>query len=438
MRRYIYLIISAIAAIAVVAGCGSTGGGHSATTTSGSTKAYAELTWGMPSFTGAIDWTKNEWYPVTSIEHLAVQNLVELEPNGHIKDGLASSVERPTSTTYVYNLRTGVKFSDGNPLTVADVVYSLRRNLYGKESILKPYWEGVASISTSGTSTVVIKLKRPDAAWPDVMAFTSQIIEKAAAEEAGEHELGMPAHPVIGTGPWKIDSYKPEVGVRLSRNPYWSGPIQLARKIDVELFKEEEPMSLALRSGALDGSFFYMKPKVFANVPGTRSITTQGYNVAYISSKVTVPPFNNVHVRRAIAYATDSNGMINALFPGNAATVPGIVPAGLFADLGSSAEVNAMLEKLPKYTFNLAAAKRELAKSPYPHGFTTTMQAEVAEQPMVLLLQILSADLAKIGIHAKIEELPSDEILSRIEKSSLRSSLPKMQQRMQIQKDYSA
>jgi peptide/nickel transport system substrate-binding protein len=416
MRKYLYMGTALVVA-ALVVGCGGGGKSQPGATGPGSPKSYAELRWGFPTFPGAIDWSKNQWYPVAAIQHLAVQNLVEFESSGKVKPGLASSIEQPTPTTYVYHIRSGLRFSDGTPLKVADVMYSLDRNLYGRESIVKPYWEDVAAISARGNSTVTIKLKRPDAAWPYVMAFTSQVIEKAAAEKMGEQALGTPGHPLIGTGPWKIDSYKPEVGVHLSRNPYWSGPVQPAAKINISLFKEESPMSLALRSGAIDGSYFYVKPKLFANIAGTRPLTASGLLIAYLGMGTTTPPFNNVHVRRAIAYATDIKGMISALYPNGLATPDvTLAPTAMFADLGSPSHVNSVLETLPKYAFDLTAARRELAKSPYPHGFTTTMQAQVAEPGMVLLVQILASDLAKIGITAKVEEIPNDEIAARYEK----------------------
>lgn len=410
-----YLALSIALALAVlIAGCG---GGANQSASVGSSKPYPELRWGFTTFPGAIDWSKNQWFPVAAIQHLAVQNLVEFEPSGAVKPGIASSIEQPNSTTYIYHIRSGLKFSDGTPLQLADVVYSLDRNLYGRESIIKPYWEDVSSIAPHGSSAVMIKLKRPDAAWPYTMAFTSQVIEKAAAEKDGEQALGTPGHPLIGTGPWKIDSYKPEVGVRLSRNPYWTGPRQPAERIDINFFKEEAPLSLALRAGSIDGSFFYIKPKLFAGIPGTKPLSAPGNLIAYLGMSTITPPFNNVHVRRAVAYATDIKGMISALYPnGLADSDATLAPNSMFADLGSPSEVNKVLQSLPKYAFNLAAAKRELAKSPYPHGFSTTIQAQVSEPGMVLLVQILASDLAKIGISAKVEEIPNDEIAARYEK----------------------
>ncbi|HEV7941480.1 MAG TPA: ABC transporter substrate-binding protein [Solirubrobacteraceae bacterium] len=390
----------------VVAGCGSSNNGQSSST-AGSSKSYAELRWGQAPFPGALDYQKTPWAQVADVESLAVQNLVEFQSNGTLKPGLASSIEHPNSTTYVYNIRSGVKFSDGHLLTVADVVYSLDQNL-AKESALKSYWADVASVNARGSSAVVVKLKQPSAVWPQVLAFTGKIYEKAAAETAGEKALGTPGHMLIGTGPWKIDSFTPEVSVQLSRNPYWSGPPQPAAKISISMFKSESTEALALRSGAIDGVSIEA-PKSLANVPGARLLVGPHVEIWYLIMNTTQAPFSDLHVRRAIAYATNVQGMINAAFPaGDASEAVTLAPPALFAGFNSS-QVSKVFETLPKYGYDLTAAKRELAKSAYPHGFTTEIQVLAFETLALQASEVLSSDLAKIGIEAKIHEIQTSE-----------------------------
>ncbi len=402
----------ALVTAVLVAACGGGGGQGGGTSSSGvatgSSKPYPVLHWGFVSFPGAIDYLKNAG-PCVAVEELAVQNLVDFETDGKVVPDLASSVQQPDLTTYVYRIRSGVRFSDGKPLTVADVVYSLKRNLLSKEAWTKTYWEDVASVASQGSSAVVVKLKRPSAVWPDILAFTSQIIEKAQAERVGEKALGTPGNLLIGTGPWKFDSYQPENAVQLSRNPYWKGPQPLASRIAISLFKDEPSLALALRSGAVAGTFGYTAPKTFANIAGFRQMGTPATWVAFFGMNTTMRPFNDVHVRRAIAYATDTKGMVNALYPSLASEAVTISPASLFGNVGSAGQVNEMLSSLPKYAFDLEAAKRELAKSADPHGFTTRIEAEASSSSQLLVAQILSSDLAKIGITAKIDEIQPDE-----------------------------
>lgn len=203
--------------------------------------------------------------------------------------------------------------------------------------------------------------------------------------------------------------------MELSPNPYWKGQQLTAKKIDINIFKEESAMALALRTGAIDGAFWYVAQKLFHNIPGTRQLTAPGATLSFLGMNVNEPPFNDVHLRRAIAYAADVKGMINSQLPGLASEDVTVSPTNLFySGLGSSSEVKSMLGSLPSYAFNLAAAKRELAKSAYPHGVNITVQAIAAESSMVLDAEILISDLEKIGIKAKLEELTIAEFTSLV------------------------
>jgi peptide/nickel transport system substrate-binding protein len=413
VKKRLYVIAALVLAV-VLAGCGGSGSGPAKVASSseeGSSKTYPVLRWGESPFPGALDLQKTLWGQVGQIESLVAQDLVEYEPNGTLKPELASSIENPTPTTYIYRIRSGVKFSDGHPLTVADVVYSLTQNLAGKESVMQAFWLDVASVSARGSSAVVVKLKHPDAVWPDILAFSSQIYEKAAAEKMGEKALGTPADPLIGTGPWKIDSFTPETGVQLSRNPYWTGPTPPAEKVVFTFYKSEGSMALALRSGAIDGASWYDSPKLFVNISNIHLLSTAPrVGTTYVGMNMNQPPFNDVHVRRAIAYATNVEGMIKALFPAGAATVDTtVVPHDLFSGFPMD-KVNQLLASLPRYSFDLATAKRELAKSAYPHGFSTEVQALATEPVKVETAEILASDLASIGIKATVHEVQPSEV----------------------------
>ncbi len=410
MRRYLYVVVLVMAVF--VAGC-SSGQNHSNSAGSkedaGSTKPYAELRWGTNATGTQLEYRKYLNENTAMFEHLVVQGLMEFKPNGQVRPGLAKSVEHPNPTTYVYHLRPGLKFSDGKPVTVADVVYSLDLN-NAKESATRAYWEDVSSVTSRGGSTVVVKLKRANVLWPEYMAEIGDVIEKAAAERVGEKAEGTSNGLPIGTGPWKFDSFTPEVEVKYSRNPYWSGPPQPAARITISDFKTEAAQTLALRSGAIDGTFPFFDPKLFSNIPGARLIKAPSAEVEFLAMNTKVAPFDDIHVRRAIAYATDVKGIVKALIPtGYAAEAETVAPTSMFADLGSSSQIEGVLNGLPKYQFDLSAAKRELAKSSVPHGFTTTVQV-FAGQPVTLgAAEILAADLAKIGITVKIHEFKSGE-----------------------------
>lgn len=408
MKRLICAGIALVLATVGIAACGGGEKGQAVSSTgtgeAGSSKQYAELRWATEPFPGALNTYTDGFGQVLQVSSLALQGLVEFEPNGSIKPSLASSVENPNPTTYVYHLKPGVRFSSGKPVTVEDVVFSLERNMV-KTSVTEGYWADVSSVTSSGSSTVVVKLKRPNPFWESILAYSGQIIEKVEAERVGEKALGTPGNLPIGTGPWKFDSFTPNVSVILSRNPYWDGTPPPAAKITIDLFKEESQIALALRSGAIDGTFQILSTRPFAHIAGTRLLTAPGANEMYLAMNTQRSPFNDVHVRRAIAYAADVQGMVKTLFPGTGSEDATVTPPSTLVDLGTPSQVSALLGSLPHYPFNLTDARRELSKSAYPHGFTTSVIAVAGEESPDIAAQILSRDLAKIGINARVEEI---------------------------------
>jgi peptide/nickel transport system substrate-binding protein len=151
-------------------------------------------------------------------------------------------------------------------------------------------------------------------------------------------------------------------------------------------------------------------------------LTSPGAYFALLGLNTQLGPLKDVHVRRAIAYAINVEGMINALYAGHATEIVTPLPTDVDANLGSSSEVNAMLSSLPNYKFDLAAAKRELAKSAYPHGFTTSIELSAGGADGVVA-QIIAADLAKIGITMKVDELQSSTLFGDLAAGTLTNEL---------------
>ena len=117
-------------------------------------------------------------------------------------------------------------------------------------------------------------------------------------------------------------------------------------------------------------------------------------------------PFDNVHVRRAVAYALNRTALINA-WGGYATPVYQFLTAGLLENIGTAANVKTALASVPAYPFNLAKAKAEMAKSPYSHGVTATISVEGSgSYPNVS--QAIQAELARIGIHLTFKVMTID------------------------------
>ena len=170
----------------------------------------------------------------------------------------------PDGLTYTLKIRQGVKFHDGTPMTVDDVVYSLNRI---RDTKLGSYvgWM-VTKVASEGTdaSTVVITLSQPDALFEYALASTAaHVVSKAFVEKNGD-KYGKPEVGSIGTGPFKFAEWKSRRLPALVRNnDYWNkangGPY--LRRDHIKILPEPTTRVAGLQTGEID--------YVISNVPRT-------------------------------------------------------------------------------------------------------------------------------------------------------------------------
>lgn len=395
-----------LALVILAAGCGS--GSSSSSGGSASSGVIQEMKWASSPVARADSPTTisfTAWSLIAPVE----QGLMSYNEEGKVVPGLAESVKQANPTTYVYTLKKGVRFSDGKPLTPADVVFSLKRNME-PGSLSATYFENVKSIAAQGNDAVVVKLAKPEASWPSVPASLGQVMEKAAAEKGGVEKIGTPSNLPIGTGPYKLTSFNPQTSATLEPNPYWTGAEVTIEKVVVEFFKEDSQVALALRSGEVAGTLWPTNLSPYKS-SGAEVITYPGINQMALALNVQKSPFSDVHVRKALAYATDRQGVSQAIFEGKSEIASTLTPKAVFANVAPQDEVESTFGALPEYEFNLEKAKEELEKSKYPNGFSTTMPVEAYD---IKVVQALVPNYEKIGIHVKLESLPEGAYYEKI------------------------
>jgi peptide/nickel transport system substrate-binding protein len=336
-----------------------------------------------------------------SIESLAVEQLMKFSQTGQVEPNLARSVSQPSQSVYVYHLRHGVKFSDGNEMTSLDVANAL--NYYRHPgSQLATYYANVKAVRATDKYTVSVTLKHPDASWPPVTAFAAMIFEKTF-QDAHKTSLGKPGTLIIGTGPWVIDSLDPTSGIELSANPSYRGGPPNIRHISVKFITTSTQEALAFRAGQIDFVPYVGDPRGFVSASHARLISVPSCTQGLIGMNYHTAPWSDIHVRRAVAYATNRADVIAAT--GAAATPISTLIAPLqLRSLASPSQISALVRSLPSYPFDLAKAKQEMAKSAYPNGFTADFPTtDYGNVPVIQ--QAIAGDLAKIGIKLKIHDL---------------------------------
>ncbi|MEV6986005.1 ABC transporter substrate-binding protein [Sphaerisporangium sp. NPDC051017] len=333
-----------------------------------------------------------------SVNSYIQEFLMRLSPAGKVEPNLAESVDRPDSTTYVYNLRRGVKFSDGAELTSEDVVNSLD---YARDAKFpdSAKYSMVKSVAARDKYTVVVTLKEPNASWEYTSATAGYIFQK---KHQGEHraDFGKPGVGVIGTGPYVLTSLDPTRGAEFSANPhYWGGSVSIP-KVSMVIFSDETSEALAFRAGGIDVAF-PADSRAFESTASTKLVTVPGTKQGLFTMNVQVAPWNDVHVRRAVAYALNREEIINVAGGGATPDYTAIPPAQL-ESIASKSDVAGLVASIPVYAFDLEKAKKELAQSGYPNGFSATLETYKYGN-FVSTSQAIAGQLSKIGIELKVK-----------------------------------
>jgi peptide/nickel transport system substrate-binding protein len=126
-------------------------------------------------------------------------------------------------------------------------------------------------------------------------------------------------------------------------------------------------------------------------------------------------PWSDVHVRRAVAYALDRTALITADGgPTSGTPLYTLIPPQALSILGSRSEVNGVLKSVLEYPFSIAKAKRELAASAYPKGFSASTNTADIGPTFIDVNQVIAANLAKIGIRLSVHVISSDAWITEI------------------------
>jgi peptide/nickel transport system substrate-binding protein len=304
---------------------------------------------------------------------------------------LASSYSvSPDNMTYTFKLRPGVKFSDGTPMTTADVLFSLHRAFTDPNSQIAFVGAKIASMTAPDARTVVIKLKKP---WlyllADLSGFNAAILPKHLIQQEGY--AAFLKHPV-GTGPFMWSSSQPGVSITVKRNPYYWEP---GRPYLNSIVFHVVTADTARATAVLGGQATLAEDPPLNQISGLKAnpaakvYASPSTLVELIPLNVTKAPLNNEKVRQAISLAIDRAAIVKAgLFGyGKPATTFLVGPA---AQTFQNTSLNL-------YPFDLAKARQLIKQS----GVRTPIHLQfgvsqgITEDAIVTIMQ---ADLAKIGI----------------------------------------
>ncbi|HLJ35517.1 MAG TPA: peptide ABC transporter substrate-binding protein, partial [Ktedonobacteraceae bacterium] len=372
--------------------------GGGTTTPTGSAKASADKQVFVLPESGVPDIATFDPGLSTDVPSVAAINmvftgLVEPDDNGNVVGYLASSwTVSSDHLDYTFHLRPNLKFSDGTPLTSADVAYSIDRALQpATKSGTAPYYlrylkDATAlatgkiktiigdSIKTPDASTIVITAASPAAFFLYALTYPcSYVLEKKLVDQYG---AAFTDHLTQGggDGPFKVQSYTHSKQIVFVPNPDYYGPIPQLQKVIFPFYKNSDTTYNAYLSGQLSETGV---PIVDYDTAKTRSDfhSVPQLWISYYAMNYNIKPFDNIDIRQAFDLAINKNVIVQAAWKNSLVATNHIVPQGM-----------------PGYNANLTGpdgagtqGDQTKAKSLFATGLQQEGWASAAQMPQVTL-----------------------------------------------------
>lgn len=326
------------------------------------------------------------------------ETLLKLDENKEIVPGLAE-YEQVDDVTYIFKLKKGIMFTNGEELKAKDVVFTFNR---GKETALLAFIYGVVDTATAiDDYTVKVVLKYPSAPFLAAMtAVASSVVNEKAVKDGGD-TYGM--NPV-GTGPYKLVEWKQGVSVTLERNENFHGDKPVYKQIVLKPIPEGTNRTIELESGNVDIAFDIPVTDIsrVESSSDMKMYTTEGTNIRYVGFNCEAKPFDNVKVRQAIAMAIDVPALVKAINRDTAkVTNAPFSPSLMFYQ-----------DEIDAHEYNPAKAKKMLKEAGCENLSFTILTDERKEY--MDIATIVQAQLKEIGVDVKIEVLEWATYLSRV------------------------
>ena len=327
---------------------------------------------------------------------------------------VAESWTQPNDTTYVFKLKRGVRWHpkqpvNGRELTAEDVKYTYERVLSIKGNGNRSTLEHVEKIEALDRYTVKFTLREPYAWFLDALAATSTwLVAREAVEKFGD--LKRP-EAVIGTGPWMLERYDPNVRLTFVRHPtYFVSGLPYADGVDVTIDADPSSRIAAWLSGKYDFGPEYQQvvrridlDMAKRRKPGLQTADYVWFTGGYTACKLDQDPFKDIRVRRAMGRASSWREFLEASPHAQGQGAPNMAVPAAAADW--SIPVDQLTpEGRELYEQDTAAAKRLLAAAGYPNGFKAPLETTAGYGPDFMdRVQISMKNWKAAGIETELK-----------------------------------
>lgn len=424
--------LSALAVLAavLVTACGGTSQGSKGSATSGTesgsprssvpltnsapggTHPLHAITWDLPNGEPTtVDPVKSGDYGPYTITSNLCDDLFRMNPNFSQSPELAQSYSyRDGRKTLVLNIRHGVKFWDGHPVTAADVAFSLQRNMNPSTgSVTGGFFTTVSSIDQTGPDQVQIHFKSPDELLIKELATPAgAVVEKAYVQKVGNKAFGTAKGGVMCSGPYELTKWTPGTQIVLTANPhYWDTSLQpKIHQVTVKFISNTSTVTSALESGEINGAYEVPATSVHAlrNTSAGKLYFGPSLQVVELAPASKTGPAANPAVREALSMTLDRAAIGQKIFSGAATPNLALTPPSAWAPASARSIYAAAYRALPGGTQNLAKAKQLIA-GVHDASQPMTLAIESGDQASSELATLIQQYAGQIGLHVQIKQM---------------------------------
>ncbi len=332
------------------------------------------------------------------------EGLTRIEEDGSVVPALARDWDvSADGLTYRFHLRAGVRFHDGTALTAEDVQFSLERaRAEGSKNPLRDLLQPVKDVRVDNELTVTLELARPVAEILTYLGWGNLVILSPASVKSA-------ATAPVGTGPFRFREWRKGDAIVLERNPnYWGVPALLER-VTFRVVPDASTALAALLAGDVDAFSNFTSPESLAALaenPRFKVVvgSTEGETLLAVNNAR--PPFNDLRVRRALAYAIDRAAIIKGAMYGYGEPIGSHFPP----------HDPAYIDLTARYPFDPARARALLSEAGYARGFDVTLRLP---PPYYARRsgEIIAAELGAVDIRVHIENIEWAQWLEQVFKN---------------------
>ncbi|MGW1335780.1 ABC transporter substrate-binding protein [Streptomyces rubiginosohelvolus] len=407
-------VTGALSALAVLAACAGPPDGTSDPSdgsfalSSGTPRAAGPIdsfSWAVYAEPPTLDYTFAFDYPQNTILSNVCESLMRWTPGLTVEPGLARKASNPDPTTWVYDLRAGVRFHDGRTMTADDVVHSLgRQRNPDNAAAWAQVFQNVTGVTRTGPLQVTVKLKKPDSQFPQYMATAAGVVASKAGVEKAGRDYGTTGG-LACSGPFELGAWLKGQSIELDRfDGYW-GTRAKAGQVEFRFLTDPSARTNALLSGEVDGgylipteSYARLKRSVTGTLHFGEGLSTVNVNITNLKG-----PLGDVRVRRALSLALDRFGFVQAGLGGGGSATTSLTTRAAWARATDTTR-KAAFDGLPPTEPDLDRAKT-LIEEAGAKGATLTVATSSIGQDVSLLATAVQAAGTQIGLDIRLRSI---------------------------------